>query len=393
MVENVFLTLHEYIQLSNLMTSLYLLQFACLLFTGMLALMLLTSLFHVDVVNAPYERSRWSLFAAMILLVIHYSLQMVCGFRAESDDMGTIVNILFYTPVTFLVAHSILNIECARRRRWQYDIAFIVLYVAIFAIFVVGLMGRETLLYTRTKWIMHVLFLLAMVISIFVPMIEIRRNQGRVEAETGADISSYNRYTWSGYYMLCISALFLVIAIIYRPLLFIFGPLLLLSLFVFIFNFIALGYNIKPFEQVLSCDASEEVDASKPSGEACDEAAQAVVTLSNEQIASIEQALAQWCDDKRFRESDVNMSKLSQQISVTRRELSIYFEQYLKQTFRVWLSDLRFAEAQRLILAHPNYSNESISSVCGFSSRSQLYKMFSTRLGMTPREWREQQAQ
>ena len=376
--------------------SLYLLQFACLLFTGMLALMLLTSRFHVDVVNAPYERSRWSLFAGMILLVLHYLLQMICGFRAESDDMGTIVNILFYTPVTFLVAHSILNIECIRKRRWQYDIAFIVLYVAIFVVFIVGLMGRETFLYTRTKWIMHVLFLLAMVSSIFVPMVEIRRNQGRVEAETGADISSYDRFTWSGYSMLCISALFFVIAIIYRPLLFVFGPLLLLSLFVFIFNFIALGYNIKPLEQVLSCDASEEADASQQPTESSDVSAQEGTPslsahLSAERIAMIEQALNRWCDEKRFSESDVNMAKLSQQVGVARRELSMYYEQYLKQTFRVWLSDLRFAEAQRLILSHPDYSNESISSICGFSSRSQLYKMFSTRLGMTPREWRESQ--
>lgn len=77
----------------------------------MLALMLFTSRFHVDVVNATYERSRWALFVSMSLLVLHYVLQMVCGFRAESDDAGTIVNILFYTPVTFLVAipYSISN--------------------------------------------------------------------------------------------------------------------------------------------------------------------------------------------------------------------------------------------------------------------------------------------
>lgn len=81
------------------MMSLYLLQFACLIFTAMLALMLFTSRFHVDVVNATYERSRWALFVSMSLLVLHYVLQMVCGFRAESDDVGTIVNILFYSPV------------------------------------------------------------------------------------------------------------------------------------------------------------------------------------------------------------------------------------------------------------------------------------------------------
>lgn len=132
----------------------------------MLALMLFTSRFHVDVVNAAYERSRWTLFAGMSLLVLHYVLQMVCGFRAESDDAGTIVNILFYTPVTFLVAHSILNIECNPQRRWQYDVAFIVIFVSILVVFIVGLMGRETFLYTRTKWIMHVLYVLAMASSI-----------------------------------------------------------------------------------------------------------------------------------------------------------------------------------------------------------------------------------
>lgn len=359
----------------------------------MLALMLFTSRFHVDVVNATYEHSRWTLFASMILLVLHYVLQMVCGFRAKSDDVGTIVNILFYSPVVFLVAHSILNIECNHRRRWQYDVAFMVIYFAILAVFIVGLLGRDTFLFTRTKWIMHILFLLVVASSIFAPMIEIHRNQGRVEAETGADIAPYERYTWSGYTMLCITAAFTVFAIIYRPLLFVFAPLGLLSLFVFIFNFIALGYNMRPLEDVLSCDAEEDivVTATEVESTGASESTSLTTHLSDERIASIGQCLTQWCDEERFTESDVNMAKLSQQVGVTRRELSAYFEQHLGQTFRVWLSDLRFAEAQRLILAHPDYSNESISSICGFSSRSQLYKMFSTRLGMTPREWREKQ--
>lgn len=359
----------------------------------MLALMLFTSRFHVDVVNATYEHSRWTLFASMILLVLHYVLQMVCGFRAKSDDVGTIVNILFYSPVVFLVAHSILNIECNHRRRWQYDVAFMVIYFAILAVFIVGLLGRDAFLFTRTKWIMHILFLLVVASSIFAPMIEIHRNQGRVEAETGADIAPYERYTWSGYTMLCITAAFTVFAIIYRPLLFVFAPLGLLSLFVFIFNFIALGYNMRPLEDVLSCDAEEDivVTATEVESTGASESTSLTTHLSDERIASIGQCLTQWCDEERFTESDVNMAKLSQQVGVARRELSAYFEQYLGLTFRVWLSDLRFAEAQRLILAHPDYSNESISSICGFSSRSQLYKMFSTRLGMTPREWREKQ--
>lgn len=74
---------------------------------------------------------------------------------------------------------------------------------------------------------------------------------------------------------------------------------------------------------------------------------------------------------------------------VSRRDLSVYFSQYLHHTFRVWLSDIRMAEAQRLILAHPEYSNDTISAECGFSSRSQLYKLFRDRYGMSPKEWRD----
>ena len=84
--------------------------------------------------------------------------------------------------------------------------------------------------------------------------------------------------------------------------------------------------------------------------------------------------------------------KLSQQTGISRIRLSQYFDQYLNSTFRVWLSGIRFAEAQRLVKAHPEYNNDTISVYCGFSSRSQLYKIFNDNTGMSPREWREMQS-
>ena len=39
-----------------------------------------------------YETSRWLLIAALTLYVIHYLLQMIFGFRAKSEDVGTLVN-------------------------------------------------------------------------------------------------------------------------------------------------------------------------------------------------------------------------------------------------------------------------------------------------------------
>lgn len=80
------------------MSSLYLLQYTCLLVFAMQVLLLVVSRFQMSVVNRQYEKSRWSLVAADVLLVTHYALQMACGFRAHSDNAGLIVNILFYTP-------------------------------------------------------------------------------------------------------------------------------------------------------------------------------------------------------------------------------------------------------------------------------------------------------
>lgn len=117
------------------MSSLYLLQYTCLLVFAMQVLLLVVSRFQMSVVNRQYEKSRWSLVAADVLLVTHYALQMACGFRAHSDDAGLIVNILFYTPVSFLVAHSVLNMECEKRRRRRYDLLFALMFVVTLVTF------------------------------------------------------------------------------------------------------------------------------------------------------------------------------------------------------------------------------------------------------------------
>ena len=366
------------------MSSLYLLQYTCLLVFAMQTLVLVVSRFQVSVVNRQYEKSRWSLVAAAVLLMIHYGLQMACGFRARSDDAGVIVNILFYTPVTFLVAHSILNLECEKRRRRRYDLLFVILFVATLVAFGSGWLTRNSLYMPYEQMVLHTLYLVSMLTSIVIPLCEIHRNRSRVEAETGGDIMPYVRYTWAGYLLFCCTSLALVGAIMWRPLLFVIGPAVLFSAVIFNLNFVAMGYNLAPIDEVLT-----DVDAD---GDADESASNKVPEpLSPEMVRIVEAALAAWCAEKNFRDTTINMVKLSQSIGVVRRTLSIYFDQHLHTTFRIWLSDIRFKEAQDYIKAHPEYTIESVSSACGFTSRSQLYKIFSDRTGMTPREWRDGQ--
>lgn len=80
---------------------------------------------------------------------------------------------------------------------------------------------------------------------------------------------------------------------------------------------------------------------------------------------------------------------LSHAIHVSKDELTIYFDQSLKTTFRIWLSDIRFAAAKKMMIANPDYSNDIISSECGFTSRTHLYRIFKAREACTPTVWRE----
>ena len=377
------------------MSSLYLLQYTCLLVFAMQVLLLVVSRFQMSVVNRQYEKSRWSLVAADVLLVTHYALQMACGFRAHSDDAGLIVNILFYTPVSFLVAHSVLNMECEKRRRRRYDLLFALMFVVTLVTFNSGWSTRNSLYMPSTQMVLHTLFFVSVLMSIVIPLCEIRRNRSRVEAETGGDIMPYVRYTWSGYLLFCCISLTIVAAIMWRPLLFVVGPVMLLSTIIFNLSFVAMGYNLAPIDEVLTDVAADDnADVSQPMADGnADESAsnKAPEQLSPEMVRVVEAALAAWCAEKNFRDTTVNMVKLSQSIGVVRHTLSIYFDQHLHTTFRIWLSDIRFKEAQDYIKAHPEYTNESVSSACDFTSRSQLYKIFSDRMGMTPREWRDGQ--
>ena len=179
------------------MNALYLLQFSCLLVSAMMALMLVTARFHVQVVNHQYERSRWMLFSAMLLLVVHYSLQISYGIRARSDEAGLVVNILFYSPVAMLMADAILNIECAKKRRRRYEGVGLVLCCMIFAVFAGGIVASGRLsLPPLVRQILLLLFMVVMLADIAVPLVEMHRNRGRVEAETGGEIGSYIRYSW-----------------------------------------------------------------------------------------------------------------------------------------------------------------------------------------------------
>lgn len=75
----------------------------------------------------------------------------------------------------------------------------------------------------------------------------------------------------------------------------------------------------------------------------------------------------------------MNLLSLSHSIHISKDDLTLFFDQCLNTTFRIWLSDIRFAAAKKMMIENPDYSNDIISSECGFSSRTHLYRIFKAR--------------
>lgn len=119
------------------------------------------------------------------------------------------------------------------------------------------------------------------------------------------------------------------------------------------------------------------------------EETQTASLMPEDRRKQIQQRLDEWCAAMGYKDGGVNLLSLSHAIHVSKNELTIYFDQSLKTTFRIWLSDIRFAAAKKMMIANPDYSNDIISSECGFTSRTHLYRIFKAREACTPTVWRE----
>ena len=378
-----------------MMDFLYFLQFACFIFMLINALILGITHLHMKWVNRRYEWSRWLILAGMTGLAIQYLLQMLLGFRAKSDDLGAVFNILVYTPCFTTISMGIYNIEATHANRRKMNIVCTCIYAAIIAVFCIGYSNSGSLNIGNWLYAMLVLFGANVAYCIYMIMIEMRKRKKMLELMTGDDMLPYVRYARASVFALFFSTLTMPFAILSTTLLYILGPLALLSVLFFNLSFVALGYNYVPTEELLDKEEEESAALADEITESSDgqdvESADSKETLpsfSQERQAAIKEKLDKWCEELGYKDTTVNMFTLSRSLNISKNELSRYFTSCLNSTFRIWLSEVRFEAAKKMMLDYPDYNNDIISAECGFSSRSYLYRIFKEKEGCSPTVWR-----
>lgn len=363
------------------MDSLFLLQFACFIFMLINAFIVALSHLHVRWENKRYERSRWMIVAALIGLAIQYVLQMTFGFRAMHDNLGAVINILLYTPCFSLISIGIYNIETTRANLRKMILMCSGIYAAIIVVFCVGINLHHSLYIRGGLYLMLTLFCVSVFYCIYMIIQEMIRRKNMLETMAATDLLPYVKYSRASVIILWLAVLAMPVAIFSTTLLYIVGPAVLLALLFFNLTFIALGSSYIPTEELL--DKEEENQRSREK--------KTLHQLSEERRNFIQNSPDQWCMDLGYKDCNVNMLTLSRTLCISKDELSVFFDQYLKTTFRIWLGDIRFNAAKKMMFEFPDYSNDIISAECGFSARTYLYRIFKSKEGCTPTEWREEQ--
>lgn len=375
---------------------LYLLQFACLIFMFISAFFIAVTRLHVRWINRRYEWSRWMIFAALLFMAVHFFLQMYFGFRAMGEDVGAVINVLVYLPCFTLFSMAIYNIEATHTKRRKMNLICAAVYAAMLAAFAVGYSFSGSLNIGAWLYVMLALFFGNMVYCIYMVKKEMNKRKKLLETMTATDMLPFIRYARASIAMLSLIAISMPFAILSTKSLYIIGPVGLLVLLFFIVNFVAFGNCYVPTEELLdrergngeTDDDDEPTTAENCASQSAADCEQSAQRLSAERSAFIQAALDKWCADMGYKDSSVNMLTLSHSLDINKNELTQFFSQCQNTTFRIWLSEIRFNAAKKMMKEFPDYNNDIISAECGFSSRSYLYRIFKEKEGCTPVEWR-----
>lgn len=380
------------------MENLYLLQFACFLFMLFNVLVLGITRLHMKWLNRRYEQSRWLILTALVILAMQYLTQMLLGIRAKGDAMGAVCNMLVYPPCFSLIAIGIYNIEATHANRRRMNIVCASIYAAILSAFSIGYSQSGSFHIGNWLYAMNVLFAFNVAYCIYMVVVEIRKRKQMLEEMAGYDILPFVRYARASVFLLFLPALTIPFAVLFTKSLYIVGPLGLFAVLFFILSFVALGYNYAPSEGILNKEEEEAAAIESRRMEDCRmedslmkdsqlESGEDAIDISERQEV-IRQKLEVWCAARGYRDTSLNMVTLARSLDISKTELSSYLSSCLNTTFRIWLAEVRFEAAKKMMLECPDFGNDIISAECGFSSRTHLYRLFKEKEGCSPTAWR-----
>lgn len=97
-------------------------------------------------------------------------------------------------------------------------------------------------------------------------------------------------------------------------------------------------------------------------------------------------------EDQVYRDPELSIISLAQQLGTNRTTLSMVINVTYGQNFRQLLSNYRISAAKKYLREHPEATQDEVSSTCGFLSAQTFNAKFKEITGLTPRQWQLEDA-
>lgn len=95
--------------------------------------------------------------------------------------------------------------------------------------------------------------------------------------------------------------------------------------------------------------------------------------------------------EKLYRIPDLTIQELAKKMNVSASNLSFAINTHFKGSYRDFINDYKISEVKEMLLnsKHQNLSMLGIATEAGFSSEATFYRIFKSKVGMSPKEFKD----
>lgn len=364
-------------------------QFAGIVLTSVLTMMLAFMLPQWQTSSKVFSRSRWLMTAGTVLLPVQFLLQYTMHFRQMGVTQAVMVNLLFFIPAAYIISLAVMNLLRQGKlsiRDWAVGLVTYLLVVT--ALIIAAISENQPLLsdtpeMRTAEQVSAVLYLLMQAYYSSMNTLELKRLKRTLEGYYDQDKGEILNWMRNSVSLLGLSGLMAPIAIFWSG-----GWLLVYSLTLFITIFYCVisfySYGVDHARQKELSDAEESAEES-----GLNETYNPADILNKDERARIEKAIELWVQRGGHLRNGINMAQVVKELGVPRYLMTQWLKSTEWELFNPWLTYLRLEEAKKLLTEHPGWSNDSIAEHCGFSSRSYFQTVFKKSTGLSPTEYQQ----
>ena len=370
-------------------------QFAAIVLMTLLTLKLLTlsgRALKSDIINT----SRWLMTTGTALLLVQFTTQITLGLRTMGVTQGVMLNLLLFVPTSWVFSLSLLCLQRqGRLNKWDKAIGLITWSIVTLLIFGAVITDAKPLFSDTPKLRiaekLSSVFYIIMQIYYAYRHVSNLRNM-RLELLDYFDRDMSGRLIWMKVSLWSLSALALIIP---------FGIFLSKQILIGIvlFFFFCIPYMVDRFcDYVKSGTPAKILEAERNAEEIMEERIQekiseelqvkdkSLINKTKEKRLRVSKAVASWLEQEGHLRQGITQPIAASEMGVPK----YLFTEWLSDqntNYNEWLAKLRIKEAQRILVAKPDWSNETIAEHCGFKNRAHFQNKFKEITGKTPTDW------